>query len=453
MTTEESRLHDRLIALADEEPPLDLPQRILEREEFASGRRWPRRPTRWRAGGANRAVLLVAAAVVAIVVGTTAIAVANRGAPAGPSRPAGASSTAAPTASPAPSPAPATSAATEPSAYSAPASLPASAPASLPAQARPSTVRTGRSEPAGSGAVLVARKAFPALDAQQTHPCAGELPVPRADLGLLAGNVTISKAIVCTTASSYRPGEGLTTTTRGGSVDPANLPELAAELTAGDRPAGPNVVCDRAPLVLDFVVYLQDGHVLRPGAPLDGCTVRGRLIAILRSADASPNESSRFLLPEKNAVTGCQPGAVVAEPFSSAALGGDTLGLPATSTFSVCRYSYDTQSGRTHLVATGTVAGSVVSSLVAAVPVVPSATCAESDFRAVAEGGFLAVALPPTKPLSTGSISASAPVLFLEFAGCHRLLSADGTVADTAVPSKIAEIAAAANDPVPAASG
>jgi len=449
MTTEESRLHDRLIALADEAPPLDLPQRILEREEFASGRRWPRRPARWRAGGADRAVLLVAAAVVSIVVSTTAIAVANRGAPAGPPRPPGASSTAAPTASPASSPAPATSAATEPSTYSAPAS----APASLPVQARLSTVRTGRSELAGSGAVLVARKAFPALDAQQTHPCARELPVPRADLGLLAGNVTISKAIVCTTASSYRPGKGLTTTTRLGGVDPANLPELAAELAAGDRPAGSGVACDRARLVLDFVVYLQDGHVLRPGAPLDGCTVRGRLIEILRSADTSPDQSSSFLLPEKNAVTGCQPGAVVAEPFSSAALGGDSLGLPATSTFSVCRYSYDTQSGRTHLVATGTVAGSVVSSLAAAVPVVPSANCAESDFRAVAEGGFLAVVLPPTKLLSTGSISASAPVLFLELAGCHRLLSGDGTVADTAVPSKIAGIAAAATDPVPAASG
>lgn len=441
MTTEESRLRDRLIALAGEAPPADLSQRILEREEFAPARRRPRRPTSWRAGGANGAVPLVAAAVVAIVVSTTAIVVANRGVPAGPPSPPAASSTA--------SPAPTTSAATEPSAYSSRAS----APASLPAQARSSTVRSGHSDLAGSSAVLLARNTFPALDVQQTHPCARELPVPRADLGLLAGKVTIAKVVVCTNVSSYRPGHGLTTTTRLGGIDPANLPELAAELTAGDRPAGPNVACDRARLELDFVVYLKDGHVLRPGAPVDGCTVRGRLIEILRSADTSQDQSSSFLLPEKNTVTGCQPGAAVAEPFSSAALGGDTLGLPAKPAFSVCRYSYDTQSGRTHLVATGTVAGSVVSSLVAPRPVVPSATCAASDFRVVAEGGFLAVVMPPTRPLTTGSIAASEPVLFLELAGCHRLLSGDGSVVESAPPSLIAEIAASAIDPVPAASG
>ncbi len=167
MTTEESRMRDRLIALAGEAPPADLSQRILEREEFAPARR-PRRPTSWRAGGANGAVPLVAAAVVAIVVSTTAIVVANRGAPAGPPSPPAASSTA--------SPAPTTSAATEPSAYSSRAS----APASLPAQARSSTVRSGQSDLAGSSAVLLARNAFPALDVQQTHPCARELPVPRA---------------------------------------------------------------------------------------------------------------------------------------------------------------------------------------------------------------------------------------------------------------------------------
>jgi hypothetical protein len=440
MTTEESRMRDRLIALAGEAPPADLSQRILEREEFAPARR-PRRPTSWRAGGANGAVPLVAAAVVAIVVSTTAIVVANRGAPAGPPSPPAASSTA--------SPAPTTSAATEPSAYSSRAS----APASLPAQARSSTVRSGQSDLAGSSAVLLARNAFPALDVQQTHPCARELPVPRADLGLLGGNVTIAKAIVCTTATSYRAGKGLTTTTRYGGVDPANLPELAAELTAGDRPAGPNVACDRARLVLDFVVYLQGGDVLRPGAPVDGCTVRGRLIEILRSADTSQDQSSSFLLPEKNAVTGCHPGAAVAEPFSSAPLGGDTLELPEKPAFSVCRYSYDTQSGRTHLVATGTVAGSVVSSLVGAGPVVPAGKCAAPDFRATAEGGFLAVVIPPTRPLSTGSTEAADPVLFLELAGCHRLLSGDGTVVAPASSDLIAEIAALATDPVPAASG
>jgi hypothetical protein len=447
MTTEESRLRDRLIALADEAAPPDLSQRILEREEFTPGRRWPRRPTSSRAGGANRAVLLVAAAVVAIVVGTTAIAVANRGAPVGPPSPLGASSNASPIASA--SSAPATSAATEPSASSAPAS----APASLPAQPGPSTARSGSADRLGSSAVLVARNAFPALDVQQTQPCARELPVPRADIGLLAGRPTISKAIVCTTASSYRGGHGLTTTIRGGGVDPADLPELAAELTAGDRLSGPDVACDRARLELDFVVYLNDGHVLRPGAPVDGCTVRARLIEILRSAHTSPDDSSSSLLPEKNAVTGCHPGAVVAEPFSSAPLGGDTLGLPTKPAFSVCRYSYDPQSGRTHLVATGTVAGKMVSLLVAARPVAPSATCTASDFRAVAEGGFLAVVMPPTRPLTTGSIEAAEPVLFLELAGCHRLLSGDGTVVESAPPSLIAEIAASATDPVPAASG
>ena len=437
MTTEESRMRDWLIALSDEAPPADLPQRILERTEFAPGRRPRRRPTRLPTVGTNRAVLLVAAAVVAIAVGTTAIVVASRGAPAGPPSP------------PAASPTPAASAATGPPAYSSPASSPAS---SLTGP-RPSTVHSGPSDRAGSSAVLMARKAFPALDVQQTHPCARELPVPRADLGLLGGNVTIAKAIVCTTATSYRAGKGLTTTTRYGGVDPANLPELAAELTAGDRPAGPNVACDRAPLVLDFVVYLQGGDVLRPGAPVDGCTVRGRLIEILRSADTSQDQSSSFLLPEKNAVTGCHPGAAVAEPFSSAPLGGDTLELPEKPAFSVCRYSYDTQSGRTHLVATGTVAGSVVSSLVGAGPVVPAGKCAAPDFRATAEGGFLAVVIPPTRPLSTGSTEAADPVLFLELAGCHRLLSGDGTVVAPASSDLIAEIAALATDPVPAASG
>lgn len=439
MTKDETRLRAGLTALADDPPPANLTSRILDRAEFAGGH-GSRPGDRWRIGATHRAVLLVAAAVVAIVVGTTAIVVAQRSRPAGP--------------------------ATVPTSIS--AASPSQSPSSPPISGSPAprdetdTAGPGQSvqipNGTGSGTIavrLLPRDAFPALDVQQTHPCAGERPVPRADIGLLIPGNSIAKAIVCSSVSRYSGGRGLRTTVTTASVDPTQLRSLTAELTATDRPAGPNVACDRARLVLDFVVYLQDGTILRPGAPMDGCSVRGRLIQLLQGAHTAEQTSSS-LLPDKNAVTGCLPGTVVGEPFSSAPLGGDQLGIETAPTFSVCRYSYDLTSGRPHLAATGSVDGTAVAALTSGTPVVPSKQCAAADIRAPASSGFLAVAVVPTPTvaqLNGAGAAAADPVVFLELGGCHRLLSGDGTVAMSASAALIAEIAPAAIDPVPAAAG
>lgn len=437
MTNDETRLRAGLTALADDPPPADLSNRILNRAEFAGGH-GSRPGDRWRIGATHRAVLLVAAAVVAIVVGTTAIVVAQRGRPAGPAVP------------------PATISAASPS------QSPSSAPISGSPAPRDETDTAGPGQSVqipnstGSGTIavrLLPRGAFPAMDVQQTHPCAGERPVPRADIGLLRPGATIVKAIVCSSVTRYSGGRGVRTTVTTASVDQRQLTTLAADLTAADRPAGPNVACYRARLKLDFVVYLQDGTILRPGAPMDGCTVRGRLIQLLQGAHTAEQTSSS-LLPDKNAVTGCLPGTVIGEPFSSAALGGDQLGIETAPSFSVCRYSYDPASSRPHLAATGSLDGTAVAALTSGIPVVPSKECAASDFQVPASSGFLAVVRTPTvAQLTEAGATAAYPVVFLELGGCHRLLSGDGTVVLSASADLIAEIASAAIDPVPAAAG
>lgn len=454
MTNDETRLRAGLTALVDVPPPADLSNRILDRAEFGTGGHGPLRGDRWRIGGTNRAMLLVAAAVVAIVVGTTAIVVAQRSRSDGP---------AVSPVTPAPS-SPSFSGSIDATRPLTTESVPAP-----PAPTRPLT--TGQQSPhqgsvtvppgqsvqvsigGGSAGWLLYRGTFSALDVQQTHPCAGEQPVPRTEIGLLSSGATIAKAVVCSSVSRYSGGRGLRTAVTTASVDPTQLRSLTAELTATDRPAGPNVACDRARLVLDFVVYLQDGTILRPGAPMDGCSVRGRLIQLLQGAHTAQQTSSS-LLPDKNAVTGCLPGTVTGEPFSSAPLGGDQLGIETAPSFSVCRYTYDPASSRSHLAATGSVDGTAVAALISGTPVVPSKECAAADIRVPALSGFLAVVPTPTvAQLTASNATAAVPVVFLELGGCHRLLSGDGTVAMSASAALIAEIASAAIDPVPAAAG
>lgn len=372
----------------------------------------------------------------AIAVGTTAAVLANRGTPNPSVAPAAGSSTAATFTAATFTAATSTAArtVTQPTTVAAP---PPPAASKAPVSTRPES------------AELVARGHFTALDVQQTHPCATQQAVPRAELRLLAKGVTISKVASCRIVTSYVTGHGVRSSTQINTVAPTDLPALTRELTAGDRPPGNAVACNRPRLELDFVVYLADGHVVRPGAPVDGCSVSGRLTNILQGAGFYSEQSDSTTLPDGVSTTGCRPGNAVAEPFSSAAPGGDTLGLPAGERLSVCWYSYDSATGSIRL----TKVGSVTANLAGGDTVVPSKKCASSDVRAPAVGGFVAFVTPPQRPVTTRALAAVQTRLFVELGGCHRMLTGDGMVMDWAPQRIIDVIASTPTTTVPVTGG
>lgn len=427
MTTDETRLRTKLVGLAATPAPDDLVDKMLARDEFTVGS--PRRP-RVRLGGGR--VLLVSAAVVAIVLGTTAIVLSNSGSHAPPVSPPVESATTESSGTGSTGTASTATAATTAAVTGAGQAVITSDFGPSPTSSRSSSAHTS-GQPASE--ILVARGPFPALDVQQSHPCAGLPPVPRADLGLLAKGAVISKVAVCRTTSSYGAGHGLTTATISAGVDPISFKALTAQLTAGDRPAGPNTTCDRTRLELDFVVYLVDGHVLRPGAPTVGCTVPTTLTAILDAAVGG--ERSTSVLPDRLAVRGCRPGGEVSEPFSNATLGGDTFELPHSGKLSVCRYAYTSQTGYIRL----DQIGSTSAELMTGDPVVASKECARSDVRAPSQSGFVAFVTPPQEPVTTNTLARSQTVLYVEIGGCHRMLSGDGMVMDWA-PQRILDLIA-----------
>ena len=414
---EEAGLSRSLKAAADVPVPGDLSARVLDRPALQGGRRSTsavRTRRIWSVVG-------VAAAVAAVAIGVTAVNTSSRDD--APSAAAGATSSSDGSAS-----------------AGSPAKSSAGSPSATEALVDP-TLPRGDYQPWS----------------QQLVPCGGIDPVDNADQALLNPEVGVAGAVVCDTTEQPVDGDGVWLLAGERELAPAQVTALVEALTAENVPIDPAAMCTADYVSIpDFALVLDDGRVVRPGVPGDGCHPSRDAAAILApTGDVVATTQVRQLRTQAMVDAGCDPaGPTFWDPFSSGGTGaqGERPQAP-TSGGSVCLYESSGDSPENmsaELVALGTPAAADLTKALNDVldaQVKPGPGCASAENAYLpAEAGWLTV----VAPAADGEAEAKGSneiVLSVELGGCHRVLSGGG-VGWFAPGPAVDALAALADEPV-----